>query len=233
VFGKDATDVSKNARIGYLPEESYLYRFLNAEETLEFYGRLFDIPHDELEKRINELIRVVGLERARKRQLKEYSKGMARRIGLAQALINKPDLILLDEPTSGLDPIGTREMKDMILRLKDEGKTIVMCSHLLADVQDVCDRIAILHQGELKELGRVDTLLTLADITQIRAKGLNQACQDEIRQVIERHQGELLSVDHPTTTLEELFLSIVLDSEARPGRRVVGTSAAGSEPSAN
>jgi ABC-2 type transport system ATP-binding protein len=158
---------------------------------------------------------------------------MARRIGLAQALINKPDLILLDEPTSGLDPIGTREMKDMILRLKDEGKTIVMCSHLLADVQDVCDRIAILHQGELKELGRVDTLLTLADITQIRAKGLNQACQDEIRQVIERHQGELLSVDHPTTTLEELFLSIVLDSEARPGRRVVGTSAAGSEPSAN
>jgi len=233
VFGKDATDVSKNERIGYLPEESYLYRFLNAEETLEFYGRLFDIPHDELEKRINELIRVVGLERARKRQLKEYSKGMARRIGLAQALINKPDLILLDEPTSGLDPIGTREMKDMILRLKDEGKTIVMCSHLLADVQDVCDRIAILHQGELKELGRVDTLLTLADITQIRAKGLNQACQDEIRQVIERHQGELLSVDHPTTTLEELFLSIVLDSEARPGRRVVGTSAAGSEPSAN
>ena len=103
---------------------------------------------------------MVGLERARKRQLKEYSKGMTRRIGLAQALINDPELILLDEPTSGLDPIGTREMKDLILKLKDEGKTIVMCSHLLADVQDVCDRIAILHQGELKELGRVDALLT-------------------------------------------------------------------------
>jgi len=233
VFGKDATDVSKNARIGYLPEESYLYRFLNAEETLEFYGRLFDIPHDELKTRINDLIRLVGLERARKRQLKEYSKGMARRIGLAQALINEPDLILLDEPTSGLDPIGTREMKDMILRLKDQGKTIVMCSHLLADVQDVCDRIAILHQGELKELGRVDALLTLADVTQIRATSLNQACQDEIRQVIERHQGKLLSVEHPTTTLEELFLSIVRDSEARPGRRVVGSGAATSEPSAN
>ena len=115
---------------------------------------------------------MVGLDRARKRQLKEYSKGMTRRIGLAQALINEPELILLDEPTSGLDPIGTREMKDMILRLKDEGKTVVMCSHLLADVQDVCDRIAILHQGELKELGRVDTLLTVADVTQIRGQAI-------------------------------------------------------------
>ena len=221
VFGKDATDVSKNHRIGYLPEESYLYRFLNAEETLDFYGRLFDIPHDVLTQRIDQLIRMVGLDRARKRQLKEYSKGMTRRIGLAQALINEPDLILLDEPTSGLDPIGTREMKDLIIRLRDEGKTIVMCSHLLADVQDVCDRIAILHQGELKELGRVDSLLTLADVTQIRAKRLSVDCQNEIREVIARHQGELVSVEHPTTTLEELFLSIVSDSEARPGRRAV------------
>lgn len=221
VFGKDATDVSKNERIGYLPEESYLYKFLNAEETLDFYGRLFDIPHDVLKTRIDELIETVGLQKARKRQLKEYSKGMTRRIGLAQALINEPELILLDEPTSGLDPIGTREMKDMILRLRDQGKTVVMCSHLLADVQDVCDRIAILHQGELKELGRVDSLLTLADVTQIRAKRLPENCINEIRQVIERHNGEVLTVEHPTTTLEELFLSIVRDSEARPGRRAV------------
>ncbi|MCI0492224.1 MAG: ABC transporter ATP-binding protein [Planctomycetes bacterium] len=231
VFGKDATDVSKNERIGYLPEESYLYRFLNAEETLDFYGRLFDIRHDVLKQRIDDLIKMVGLDRARKRQLKEYSKGMTRRIGLAQALINEPDLILLDEPTSGLDPIGTREMKDMILRLRSEGKTIVMCSHLLADVQDVCDRIAILHQGELKELGRVDTLLTVADVTQIRAKRLNPDCQNEIRQVIERHHGELVSIEHPTTTLEELFLSIVRDSEARPGRRAVAAAEPAAPPS--
>jgi ABC-2 type transport system ATP-binding protein len=231
VFGKDATDVSKNERIGYLPEESYLYRFLNAEETLDFYGRLFDIRHDVLKQRIDDLIKMVGLDRARKRQLKEYSKGMTRRIGLAQALINEPDLILLDEPTSGLDPIGTREMKDMILRLRSEGKTIVMCSHLLADVQDVCDRIAILHQGELKELGRVDTLLTVADVTQIRAKRLNPDCQNEIRQVIERHHGELVSIEHPTTTLEELFLSIVRDSEARPGRRAVAAAEPVAPPS--
>lgn len=233
IFGKDATDVSKNERIGYLPEESYLYRFLNAEETLDFYGRLFDIPYDRLQERIDSLIKTVGLDRARKRQLKEYSKGMTRRIGLAQALINEPELILLDEPTSGLDPIGTREMKDMILRLKDQGTTVVMCSHLLADVQDVCDRIAILHQGELKELGRVDSLLTLADITQIRAKRLPDQCIEEIKQTISRYNCELLSVEHPTTTLEELFLSIVLDSEARPGRRAVADERIGPDPSPN
>jgi ABC-2 type transport system ATP-binding protein len=219
LFGKSATDVSKNERIGYLPEESYLYRFLNAEETLDFYGRLFDMPADVRGQRVDELIKLVGLDKARRRQLQEYSKGMTRRIGLAQALINDPDLILLDEPTSGLDPIGTREMKDMILRLKSEGKTVVMCSHLLADVQDVCDRIAILHQGELKEVGRVDTLLTVADVTQIRARNLSQDCQQEIRDCIARHQGELLEMDNPTTTLEELFLRIVSDSDARPGRR--------------
>jgi ABC-2 type transport system ATP-binding protein len=219
VFGKDATEVSKNERIGYLPEESYLYKFLNAEETLDFYGRLFDMPAATRRQRTGELIEMVGLNWARRRQLREYSKGMTRRIGLAQALINDPELILLDEPTSGLDPIGTREMKDLILKLRDQGKTILMCSHLLPDVQDVCDRIAILHQGELKELGRVSELLTVQDVTQLKAKGLSAACEEEIRAVIARHGGQLLEVDHPTLSLEELFLNIVRDSEARPGRR--------------
>src|SRR5712671_1654119 len=187
VFGRDATDVSKNERLGFLPEESYLYRFLNAEETLDFYGRLFNMPSDLRRERTAQLIDMVGLNWAKRRQLREYSKGMTRRIGLAQALINDPELILLDEPTSGLDPIGTREMKDLILKLKAEGKTILMCSHLLADVQDVCDRIAILHQGELKELGRVDSLLKVRDETQIRAKGLSETAQAEIRAGIERH----------------------------------------------
>src|SRR5215467_3659895 len=206
IFGKDATDVSKNQRIGYLPEESYLYKFLNAEETLDFYGRLFNIPHAELQRRIDSLIELVGLQKARKRQLKEYSKGMTRRIGLAQALINNPELILLDEPTSGLDPIGTREMKDLILKLRDQGKTVLMSSHLLPDVQDVCDRIAILHQGELKELGRVDELLTVQDVTQLRTTALSDAAKAEIEAVVQRHQGNVLRIDNPTTTLEELFL---------------------------
>ncbi len=219
VFNKDATEVTKNERIGYLPEESYLYKFLNAEETLDFYGRLFDIPASVRKERTNQLIEMVGLNHARRRQLREYSKGMTRRIGLAQALINDPELIFLDEPTSGLDPLGTREMKDLILRLRSEGKTILMSSHLLDDVQDVCDRIAILHQGELKELGRVDDLLTVQDVTQIQARQLSEACQEEIRQVIARHGGELIGMDNPKARLEELFLRIVRDSEARPGRR--------------
>jgi ABC-2 type transport system ATP-binding protein len=222
VFGRPATDVSKNERIGYLPEESYLYRFLNAEETLNFYARLFNMPSQKRKQRVEELIQLVGLGWARRRQLKEYSKGMARRIGVAQALINDPDLIILDEPTTGLDPIGTREMKDLILNLRDkQGKTVLLCSHLLADVQDVCDRIAILHQGELKELGRVEDLLKVEEVTEIRASGLTEEAKAEIREVIARHGGSLESIDNPTTTLEELFLRIVRDSEARPGRRVV------------
>ncbi len=223
VFDREATDVTKNERIGYLPEESYLYRFLNAEETLDFYGRLFNIPRAVRRQRTFELIELVGLTGARRRQLKEYSKGMVRRIGLAQALINDPELVVLDEPTTGLDPIGTREMKDLILKLRDEGKTVLMCSHLLADVQDVCDRIAILYQGELKELGQVDSLLKQNDMTEIRASGLSEKAQAEIKQVIERHQGKLVSIGHPTSTLEELFLKIIRESEAHPGRRVRGT----------
>ena len=219
VFGHDATDVGKNARIGYLPEESYLYKFLDAEETLDFYGRLFDMPLELRRTRAQELIEMVGLSRDKKRQLKEYSKGMTRRIGVAQALINDPELVLLDEPTSGLDPIGTREMKDLIIDLKRRGKTVVMCSHLLADVEDVCDRIAVLHQGELKELGRVEDLLRVTDITQIRARGLPEIAREEIRQVIEKHHGEVVEIGNPRTTLEELFLEIVRDTQARPGRR--------------
>jgi ABC-2 type transport system ATP-binding protein len=219
VFGRGATDVSKNERIGYLPEESYLYKFLDAEETLDFYGRLFDMPPEERKRRADALIEMVGLGRDKKRQLKEYSKGMTRRIGVAQALINDPELVLLDEPTSGLDPIGTREMKDLILDLKRRGKTVIMCSHLLADVEDVCDRIAVLHQGELKELGRVEDLLRVTDVTQIRARNLSPAARDEVRAVLARHGAADVEVGNPTTTLEDLFLEVVRDTEARPGRR--------------
>ena len=222
VFGREATEVTKNERIGYLPEESYLYRFLNAEETLDFYGRLFNMSAVLRRQRTADLIDMVGLNWAKRRQLKEYSKGMTRRIGLAQALINDPELIVLDEPTTGLDPIGTREMKDLIIRLKEQGKTVLMCSHLLADVQDVCDRIGILYQGEMKELGRVETLLKVRDVTEIRAKKLPPAAEEGIRQAIAKHGGEVTCYGNPTTTLEELFLQIIRESEAHPGRRVRG-----------
>jgi ABC-2 type transport system ATP-binding protein len=219
IFGRPATDVAKNERIGYLPEESYLYKFLDAEETLDFYGRLFDMSPEERKRRAAALIEMVGLQRDRTRQLREYSKGMTRRIGVAQALINDPELVLLDEPTSGLDPIGTREMKDLIVDLKARGKTVIMCSHLLADVEDVCDRIAVLHQGELKELGRVEDLLRVTDVTQIRARGLPAAAREEIRGVLARHGAADVEIGNPRTTLEDLFLDVVRDAQARPGRR--------------
>src|SRR5919109_4405425 len=172
VFGKPAANVAKNERIGYLPEESYLYRFLNAEETLDFYGRLFNMHPAVRKKRAAELIDMVGLSADKKRILREYSKGMRQRIGLAQALINDPELIILDEPTSGLDPLGTRWMKDLIIDLRKKGKTILMCSHRLDDVQDVCDRIAILYNGDLQTLGKVTTLVEDAIRLEVRARGL-------------------------------------------------------------
>jgi ABC-2 type transport system ATP-binding protein len=228
VFGRDATEVTKNERIGYLPEETDLYRFLNAEETLDFYGRLFNMSRALRRQRTAELIERVQLGWAKRRQLKEYSKGMKRRIGLAQALINNPELVILDEPTTGLDPIGVRDMKDLILELRREGKTILMCSHRLDDVEDVCDRIAILYQGELKELGRVDALLKVGDVTEIHTSTLSHEARKEIREVVARHGGQVLSMGNPTSTLEDLFLKIIHESEAHPGRRVRGTAA--SEP---
>ncbi|WP_417385520.1 ABC transporter ATP-binding protein [Gimesia sp.] len=221
VLGQPASNVEKNERIGYLPEESYLYRFLNAEETLDFYGRLFKMSPQERRERSAELIEKVGLGHAKRRQLKEYSKGMTRRIGLAQALINNPDLVMLDEPTSGLDPLGTDDMKRMIVELKEQGKTVLMCSHLLADVQDVCDRIAILYGGELKVMGRVDDLLKEQEETQILTSKLSDEAIKEIEQVVAKHHGTVDTIDHPTATLESLFLKTVQESKERPGQRFV------------
>lgn len=221
VFGQPAAQVHKNERIGYLPEESYLYRFLTAEETLDFYGRLFNLTSSARNTRAQELIKMVGLERDKKRTLKEYSKGMRQRIGLAQALINDPELVILDEPTSGLDPLGTRWMKDLIIELRKKGKTVILCSHRLDDVQDVCDRIAILYDGELQELGEVKSLLQDANRLEVQASGvpLDGSLRADLEEVLRRHGGRLDSFGHPTTTLEELFLRIVEESKAHPGRR--------------
>jgi ABC-2 type transport system ATP-binding protein len=218
IMGKPIGTPEINHRIGFLPEESYLYRFLNGEETLYFYGRLFKIPHRDLKKRVPLLLDTVGLdEKARKRKLREYSKGMARRIGLAQALINDPELILLDEPTTGLDPIGTREMKDLIVSLKNQGKTVILCSHLLADVQDVCDRITILFRGRMQTLGHVRDLLQVRDITQVQATGLTPSQIDELKTYVQRYGNAGIEITHPTTTLEDLFIKIVRDQTGDVG----------------
>jgi ABC-2 type transport system ATP-binding protein len=227
VLGHPPGTRAVNQRIGYLPEESYLHRFLTGEETVDFYGRLFGLRRRERRRRTQELLDLVGLgPRARLRQLKEYSKGMSRRIGLAQALVNDPELLLLDEPTTGLDPIGTREMKDLILRLKAEGRTILLSSHLLADVQDVCDRIGILARGELKKIGAVRDLLLVRDVFQLRAKGVSPAAADAIVAAARRAGADVLAAEHPATTLEDLFLRVV-----RPGAEAA-TPAANHPPDA-
>ncbi len=159
LFGVNVKEPIARQRIGYLPELTYYYKFLTAEELLRFYARIFKIPKAETERRINDLLKLVELESVRKRTIKTYSKGMQQRIGLAQALINNPDLLILDEPTSGLDPVGRMKVREIIQRLKNEGKTVFFSSHELGEVETVCDRVAILHQGKLQVEGRVGDLL--------------------------------------------------------------------------
>jgi len=159
LFGQNVREPIARQRIGYLPELTYYYKFLSAEELLRFYARIFNIPKSEREKRIDEVLKLVELDHARKRQIKTYSKGMQQRAGLAQALINNPDLLILDEPTSGLDPIGRMKVREIIQRLKNEGKTVFFSSHELGEVETICDRVAILHQGELKREGRVSDIV--------------------------------------------------------------------------
>ena len=208
LMNESAGSNKSHHRIGYLPEESYLYKFLNADEILHFYGKLFSIPKDKRNKKNDELIEMVGLSNSRKRPLKSYSKGMMRRIGIAQALINDPDFIILDEPTSGLDPIGTREVKDLIIKLKKEGKTVLLCSHLLADVEDVCDRIAIMYDGKMECLGKVSDLLTINDTREITISEKHH----EFLKMIEdtaKAQNIPVEVKFPRRKLEDLFMEIV------------------------
>lgn len=158
VLGVDARKPQARNRIGYLPELTYYYKFLTPEELLRFYGSLFRISKPELNRRINSVLQLVELADARSRPIRHFSKGMQQRVGLAQALINDPDLLILDEPTSGLDPIGRMKVREIIQRLRDEGKTVFFSSHELGEVETVCDRVAIMHQGDLKAEGTVQAL---------------------------------------------------------------------------
>ncbi|MCH7870248.1 MAG: ABC transporter ATP-binding protein [Planctomycetes bacterium] len=213
VFGKPPDDVKIKARIGYLPEESYLYRYLNGREVLDFYGSLFQIHRQERRRRTEELLEMVGLKSAARRPVGEYSKGMARRIGLAQALINDPDLLILDEPTSGLDPIGSKLVKDVIARLgNDYGKTILLSSHLLADVEEVCGRVAILYGGVCRATGKLSDLLSRRDLTQITSDRLSPETIREIEALVKKREGKSVEVTAPSDKLESLFLRIVRDA---------------------
>jgi ABC-2 type transport system ATP-binding protein len=214
VLGGDSSDPKISARIGFLPEESYLYKYLTARETLDFYGKLFGLPGRIREHRIDTLLEMVGLQAVAHRPVGTFSKGMARRIGLAQALINDPELLILDEPTSGLDPIGTRQIKDLIIHLARRGKTILLCSHLLADVEDVCDRIAILYGGRMQTQGRVDELLQRTDRTQILTGKLTDAAINRVKNVLES-ENMSCDVTCPMDKLESFFINIVQQAQQR------------------
>ena len=212
VLGGDASNTKINARIGFLPEESYLYRYLNARETLDFYGRLFALPAKVRKMRIEALLDMVGLKAVANRPVGTFSKGMARRIGLAQALINDPDLLILDEPTTGLDPIGTRQIKDLILKLAARGKTILLCTHLLADVEDVCDRISILYGGRIQAEGQVKELLQQTNKRQITTGAISDAAVEKIKQIVRQEDTECV-VSSPMERLETFFIKTVTAAE--------------------
>ncbi len=210
VLGRSPRDVKAKARIGYLPEESYLYPYLSPEETLHFFARLFDLDRAERRSRVDQLLDMTGLRHARNRLVGEFSKGMARRVGIAQALINDPDLVVLDEPTSGLDPLGCRQIKDLILTLASRGKSVLLSSHLLADVEDVCDRIAILYNGRIHAAGPMNELLEerhrhrINLPEQLPPEQLNHVLQC-MRDII----GAEPDLEHPRRNLEQFFLEIV------------------------
>jgi ABC-2 type transport system ATP-binding protein len=210
VFGKSPRHVATKARIGYLPEESYLYRYLNSHETLDFFGNLFHLPPQKREERAAQLLEMVGLTQTRTRAVGEFSKGMQRRIGLAQALINDPDLVILDEPTAGLDPIGCREVKDLILTLARRGKTVLLSSHLLADVEDVCDRVVIYYGGRVQALGTLQELLATPDAVRITVPRLARETMQKLLAVIRQDVAEeRVRIDTPTQNLENYFLEVV------------------------
>jgi ABC-2 type transport system ATP-binding protein len=215
VFGRSPRDVKTKARIGYLPEESYLYRYLDSRETLDFFGNLFTLTKEERSQRSEQLLEMVGLTGARTRAVGEYSKGMQRRIGLAQALINDPDLVILDEPTAGLDPIGCREVKDLIVALARRGKTVVLSSHLLSDVEDVCDRVVIYYGGKIQAAGTLKELLATPDAVRITTPTLPRATMEKVLEIIRRDvSDEKVRVDTPTQNLESYFLDVVEKARA-------------------
>ena len=215
VLGRSPRAVETKREIGYLPEESYLYKYLTAEETLDCFGSLFNLSRADRRKRIDQLLDMVGMAHARRRRVGEYSKGMARRIGLAQAMINDPEFLILDEPTSGLDPLGCKEVKDLILTLKARGKTVLITSHLLSDIEDVCDRVIILYGGKVRAMGGLGELLTVSDENRIVTPALPQAAMNEVLKILrENLHGEEFTVDHPRRTLEELFLDVITKAKS-------------------
>ncbi|WP_411845605.1 ABC transporter ATP-binding protein [Roseibacillus persicicus] len=207
IFGKNSLKTDSRKDVGYLPENPYFYKHLSGRETLKFYGKLCGMKGKELTDRIEELLELTSLTEAGGRRLAGYSKGMLQRIGLAQALIQSPRLLILDEPTAGVDPLGSRQIRDLILDLKSNGITVFLCSHLLEQVQEICDTIGIIHQGKMLKQGPLEKLVALEDQTEIMLQNASPELLEQIQQLVAADsKGELLSASHPRTSLEKLFL---------------------------
>ena len=217
ILGRPPSDLSVKGRIGYLPEVSNLHRFLTPAETLSYYAGLFGLDRATASRRSAELLKMVGLEKAAHREIGQFSKGMARRVGIAQALVNNPDLIVLDEPTSGLDPIASHAVKDWIRLLAQAGKTVFLTSHLLADVEDVCDRVAIICDGELRAEGTIRDLLRRRDAVRFTVPGLPEDDAPALAERIAGLAGHEVAIDNPRVNLETYFLGVVADSDRDRG----------------
>jgi ABC-2 type transport system ATP-binding protein len=227
VFGRSPRHVATKSRIGYLPEESYLYRYLNSRETLDFFGNLFELTKSDRKNRSEQLLEMVGLSQAHLRAVGEFSKGMQRRIGLAQALINDPDLVILDEPTSGLDPIGCREVKDLIVALARRGKTVILSSHLLADVEDVCDRVVIYYGGKVQAMGTLRELLATPDAIRITTPALPRETLERVLEIVRKDVAQdQVHIDTPTQNLESYFLDVVKKARTAAAETSGATSGA-------
>jgi len=214
IFGKDSLKVDSRNDVGFLPENPYFYKHLSGAETLRFYGKLCGLGGRKLADRIGELLALVDLEGARDRRIGGYSKGMLQRIGLAQALIQEPRLVILDEPTAGVDPLGSRQIRDLILKLRERGITVFLCSHLLEQVQEVCDHVGIIFQGRMIREGRLDDLIAIEDQTEIVLRNAGPELISKITALVKETPGaEMVRTGKPRTTLERLFLREIRDEE--------------------
>ncbi len=213
IFGRDSREVESRATVGFLPENPYFYKHLTGKETLAFYARLCGLSRGQIRERSAELLALVELEHASDRRLGGYSKGMLQRIGLAAALVQDPKLVVLDEPTAGVDPAGSRKIRDLIFGLKERGITVILSSHLLEQVQEVCDRVGIIFRGKLVREGKLSELIAIEDQTEILLRDATPELLDSIRKLVRTHGGgsELVSIGHPRTTLERLFIKETTD----------------------
>jgi ABC-2 type transport system ATP-binding protein len=206
IFGRDSSLVESREAVGFLPENPYFYKFLTGEETLRFFGKLCRLSGSRLKSHVRELLDLVGLTNARDQRLRTYSKGMLQRIGLAQALINEPNLVVLDEPTAGVDPAGSRDIRNIIVDLKQRGITVLLSSHLLTQVQEICDRVGILARGTLVREGRLEELIAIENRSELVLENASDALVREIEKLAANSNAKLIERRRSTTTLERLFL---------------------------